>query len=275
MSWERSSYTTAGAALLSESISGGALTITRAVSGTGIVDTDLPEETTVSGDIHELTILAIDTVADNGQTARKVSIQITGADSTYIMHQIGVYGRLDGGSETLLFLMQDERGIEVPAAGTNSEFEIEVSVLLAISDKAQIDITLTPQMQAIMRMVQKYIREHCVQLNSYSLTLAADGWTMGDTPGYPYQYTAQLADAKETDMPTAQPEISSLTVAEDAGLASVCETADGSITFWAENVPETDIQMQVTLLGQAKAGTVSDTTSMLGRAILGSLVLNT
>ena len=35
MSWEKSSYTTAGAALLSESLSGGALTITRAVSGTG------------------------------------------------------------------------------------------------------------------------------------------------------------------------------------------------------------------------------------------------
>lgn len=41
MSWEKSSYTTAGAALLSESLSGGALTITRAVSGTGIVETDL------------------------------------------------------------------------------------------------------------------------------------------------------------------------------------------------------------------------------------------
>lgn len=275
MSWETSSYTTAGAALLSESISGGALTITRAVSGTGIVDTDLSGETAVSGDTHELTILAIDTVKDGEQTARKISIQITGSDSTYIMHQIGVYGRLNDDAEVLLFIMQDERGIEVPSSGANAEFEIEISVLLAVSDKANIGITLTPQMQAIMRMVQKYIREHCVQLNSYSLTLAADGWTMGDTPGYPYQYTAQLADAKETDMPTAQPEISSLTVAEDAGLASVCETADGSITFWAESNPEVDIQMQVTLLGQAKAGTVSDTTSMLGQAILGSLVLNT
>ena len=50
MSWEKSSYTTAGAALLSESLSGGALTITRAVSGTGIVETDLSAETTVSGE---------------------------------------------------------------------------------------------------------------------------------------------------------------------------------------------------------------------------------
>ena len=52
MSWEKSSYTTAGAALLSESLSGGALTITRAASGTGSVDTDLSAETAVSGDTH-------------------------------------------------------------------------------------------------------------------------------------------------------------------------------------------------------------------------------
>ena len=48
MSWEKYAYTSAGAAMLSESISGGALTITRAVSGTGTIDTDLSEETAVS-----------------------------------------------------------------------------------------------------------------------------------------------------------------------------------------------------------------------------------
>ena len=51
MSWEKSNYTAAGAALLSESLSGGALVITRAVSGTGTADADLSEETGVSGEI--------------------------------------------------------------------------------------------------------------------------------------------------------------------------------------------------------------------------------
>ena len=45
MSWEKSSYTAAGAAMLSESLSGGALVITRAVSGTGTADADLSGET--------------------------------------------------------------------------------------------------------------------------------------------------------------------------------------------------------------------------------------
>lgn len=57
-----------------ESISGGALTITRAVSGTGTIDTDLSEETAVSGDTYELKLLGIDTVEYKGEKARKVSI---------------------------------------------------------------------------------------------------------------------------------------------------------------------------------------------------------
>ena len=54
MSWEKSSYTAAGAALLSESLSGGARVITRAVSGTGTADADLSGETGVSGETHDL-----------------------------------------------------------------------------------------------------------------------------------------------------------------------------------------------------------------------------
>ena len=109
MSWEKSNYTAAGAALLSESLSGGALVITRAVSGTGTADADLSEETGVSGETHDLKLLDIETVESNGETARRVKIQITGADETYIMHQVGVYGRLNDDAETLLFIMQDAR----------------------------------------------------------------------------------------------------------------------------------------------------------------------
>lgn len=71
MSWEKYAYTSAGAAMLSESISGGALTITRAVSGTGTVDTDLSEETAVSGDTYELKLLGIDTVEYKGEKPAK------------------------------------------------------------------------------------------------------------------------------------------------------------------------------------------------------------
>lgn len=160
MSWEKSSYTAAGAALLSESLSGGALVITRAVSGTGTADADLSGETGVSGETHDLKLLDIETVESGGETARRVKIQITGADETYIMHQVGVYGRLNDDAETLLFVMQDARGVEVPSTKVNGDFEIELSALLAVSNKANISITVDPQMQALAKMVKAEVEKH-------------------------------------------------------------------------------------------------------------------
>ena len=59
-----------------------------------------------------------------------------------------------------------------------------------------------------------------------------------------------------------------------AGLAGVCETGAGTVTFWAENVPEGDIQMQVSLLGQiADSSTETDDTSTLGNTTLGDMTL--
>lgn len=160
MSWERNSYTTVGAAMLSESISGGSLTITRAVSGTGTADTDLSEETAVTGDLHDLVLLGINTTENNGQPARKVDIGITGATESYIMHQIGVYGCLNDDEEALLFLMQDDRGIEIPASSSNASFGIELSVLLSVSNKANISLTVDPQVQALMKLVKAEIEKH-------------------------------------------------------------------------------------------------------------------
>ena len=166
MSWEKYSYTKAGAALLSESLSGGALTITRAVSGTGTVGTDLTEEVAVSGDAHELKILSIETVKDNGKAARKVNIWTNGAEEAYVMHQIGVYGTLNGGpDETLLFLMQDERGVQIPAAGTQLDYEFQIAVLLAVSNAADISIQLDPQMKAFAQMAREIAQAEVAQHN--------------------------------------------------------------------------------------------------------------
>lgn len=307
MSWEKSSYTTAGAALLSESLSGGALTITRAVSGTGIVETDLSAETTVSGETHELTILAIDTVKDGEETARKVSIQITGAESTYIMHQIGVYGRLNDDAEVLLFIMQDERGIEVPASSVNADFEIEIAALIAISNKAKIEIALSPQMQALMKLVKAEIEKHNAAADahaatitaavsaavknlsesgeilneeqvkalikeqvdggtgggyygSYKLTLAADGWkparseddyeNAGGMDYYQCIYDAELSDSTSELVPVGVVSPGSFYTTTKADVLNGCETHDGFIRFFAQRIPEADIQATVTLFGK-------------------------
>ena len=133
MSWENAAYTRAGAALLSESVSGGALIITLALAATEASGADLAEAVTLSGETHEVDILGIDTVENDGKPARRVSIQITAGQTAYICHQVGVYGKLDTGpDETLLMVVQDDRGVEIPAASTSSEFKIALAVLLAV-----------------------------------------------------------------------------------------------------------------------------------------------
>ena len=306
MSWEKSSYTKAGAALLSESLSGGALTITRAASGTGSVDTDLSAETAVSGDTHELSLLGIETVTDDGKTARKVSIQATGAADTYVMHQIGVFGVLNDGTETLLFLMQDERGIEVPAASTNSEFSFEIAVLLAVSAEANMSIAVDPQVQALMKLVKAEIEKHNANADahaatitaavsaavknlsesgeilneeqvkalikeqvdggtggyygSYELTLAADGWKPARNEGdyenaggmdyYQCIYDAELSDSTSELVPVGVVSPGSFYTTTKAGVLNGCETHDGFIRFFAQRIPEADIQATVTLFGK-------------------------
>ena len=307
MSWEKSNYTAAGAALLSESLSGGALVITRAVSGTGTADADLSEETGVSGETHDLKLLDIETVESNGETARRVKIQITGADETYIMHQVGVYGRLNDDAETLLFIMQDERGVEVPSTKVNGDFEIELSALLAVSNKANISITVDPQVQALAKMVRAEVEKHNKDASahteaitaavgnameslkesgdvvseeqvkalikeqvdggtgggyygSYELTLAADGWkparseddyeNAGGMDYYQCIYDAELSDSTSELVPVGVVSPGSFYTTTKAGVLNGCETHDGFIRFFAQRIPEADIQATVTLFGK-------------------------
>ena len=308
MSWEKSNYTATGAALLSESLSGGALTITRAVSGTGSADTDLSEETTVSGDLHELMLLGIETIEDDdGHPARKVSVHTESGDDAYLMHQVGVFGRLNDGEEVLLFLMQDERGVEIPASGTNANFAFDVDILLAVSNKANISLTVAPQMQALMKLVKAEIEKHNAAADahaatitaavsaavknlsesgeilneeqvkalikeqvdggtgggyygSYKLTLAADGWkparseddyeNAGGMDYYQCIYDAELSDSTSELVPVGVVSPGSFYTTTKAGVLNGCETHDGFIRFFAQRIPEADIQATVTLFGK-------------------------
>jgi hypothetical protein len=307
VSWEKSNYTATGAALLSESLSGGALTITRAVSGTGSADTDLSEETTVSGDLHELMLLGIETIEDDdGHPARKVSVHTESGDDAYLMHQVGVFGRLNDGEEVLLFLMQDERGVEIPASGTNANFAFDVDILLAVSNKANISLTVAPQVQALMKLVEAEIKKHNADVDahaatitaavsaavknlsesgeilneeqvkalikeqvdggtggyygSYELTLAADGWkparseddyeNAGGMDYYQCIYDAELSDSTSELVPVGVVSPGSFYTTTKAGVLNGCETHDGFIRFFAQRIPEADIQATVTLFGK-------------------------
>lgn len=112
-------------------------------------------------------------------------------------------------------------------------------------------------------------------LGLWTITLAPEGWKdCTDLPHYPHKYTAALRAAREVTVPSAVPALDSLSTAIAAGIATVCETKDGTITFWVEDVPEGEIQMQVMLVGPTTEQQASNT-ALLGRGVLGRMILGT
>ena len=67
--------------------------------------------------------------------------------------------------------MQDERGVEIPASGTNANFAFDVDILLAVSNKANISLTLAPQVQALMKLVKAEIEKHNANADAHAATI--------------------------------------------------------------------------------------------------------
>ena len=169
MSWETLAYTDAGIELLMDAVSGKQLTITQAVGGSGLANAAvLHAQTDVTGERHALELLGIKSVEENGSAARRVKIRITGAEDTYTLHQIALFGRQTGAAEdTLLLLVQDDRGVEIPAASTDQEFEFVFTVVIAISRDAEISLNLSAEMQSLQLFVEERIQEHDLSPESH------------------------------------------------------------------------------------------------------------
>ena len=104
-----------------------------------------------------LKILGIEDATDSSgnDAGKRIKIQITNGDveTGYILHQVGIYAKLADGEETLLIIMQDDRGVEIPSHTENSDFEIELYGIMAISNVANIEVTVDPNAVASVKMV--------------------------------------------------------------------------------------------------------------------------
>ena len=166
MSWNNSLYTNVGTKMMSEVLSGATMTITKAVGGSG---TTAAESLAALTDVKEqkqlLTILGIEDATDSSgnDAGKRIKIQITNesVETGYILHQVGIYAKLpdDNDAETLLIIMQDDRGVEIPSHTENSDFEIELYGIMAISNVANISVTVDPNAVASVAMVNKQIAQ--------------------------------------------------------------------------------------------------------------------
>ena len=162
MSWNNSLYTNVGTNMMSEVLSGATMTITKAVGGAGTTAAEsLAALTDVKDQKQTLKILGIEDATDStgNDAGKRIKIQITNEDveTGYILHQVGIYAKLADGNETLLIIMQDDRGVEIPSHAENSDFEIELYGIMAISNLANISVTVDPNAVASVKMVNQQI----------------------------------------------------------------------------------------------------------------------
>lgn len=164
MSWNNSLYTNVGTKMMSEVLSGATMTITKAVGGSGTTAAEsLAALTDVKEQKQTLKILGIEDATDSSDddVGKRIKIQITNGDleTGYILHQVGIYAKLANGEETLLIIMQDDRGVEIPSHTENSDFSIELYGIMAISNLANISVTVDPNAVASVKMVNQQIAQ--------------------------------------------------------------------------------------------------------------------
>ena len=244
MSWNQSAYTVVGAEMLTETLSGRKLTITQAFGGTEAADEgSLGNATDVQGDKITLGLMGIeDAEAEDSEgnlvPAKKVGIMITneGRSETCYLHQVAVFGRLDGESEDrMIYILQDERGIEVPPEADNPDFEVDLYAVIFISNKAQITVNVTAGTRVTPGQVQQMIEAHNDSPTAHSgiiqramsqavqqavaqvsgmvgsaivkeITIPAEGWALDETGSDEpymgmdeYRYYVDVTDEEVTD----------------------------------------------------------------------------
>lgn len=170
MSWNSSVYTNSGANMMAELLGGRTLTISKATGGAGAASTadEQKAQTAVLEEKQTFKILALEDATDSSGEVigKRIKIQITNETLTegYVLHQVGIFAKLDDATdETLMIVMQDDRGIEIPSHADNADFEIELFAIMTVSNVANLKVEIDPNALATIE-----------QLNTVKTTLEAE-----------------------------------------------------------------------------------------------------
>lgn len=112
------------------------------------------------------------------------------------------------------------------------------------------------------RDIQK-ISANMVCMSIINIVIPATGWTTqdtGDTGTGDYQYVLDVSVPKATaaDYPSVTIDKLCLNTAKQAGLCPTMESQDGSLKFWAKQIPTKDINAVVALFTQSASGNDGD-----------------
>lgn len=265
MAWNESVITAAGVRMLNETLAGRSLLITSAYGGTGTADEQsLKSLADLTDRTQTLSLVGL-TDVENGKMVT-IRISNSGVDEGYWLRQIGVFAHLGGDEEdALLFVMQDKRGIYIPAASKTPEFILEIYGIIAISNEANIAITLESHSSVsayqVGEMIKDAVSKHNTDEESHGImeaiaevkaytdqksnsaiiravTIPASGWQNATENGkYSYYIDISIPEVKEAYYPIGTLYDDSLEIAESAGLSPKVEAVTGALRFWAESIP--------------------------------------
>lgn len=129
--------TDAGAALIAQWATGSALTITGAAAGDGR-STNLAVMTNLT---HRMQTAAITRYkVENNAVTMKLSIGA--AESAYTMTQMGIFGKIGNGTETLIAVYQDDIGVEIPSQSLSADFSFTLYAVISASGSGTLNVTI-------------------------------------------------------------------------------------------------------------------------------------
>lgn len=165
--WKDAAVTNDGVEMLNEWMAGRKITIVSAYGGTGTVDPELLREQTGLMDVRQtLNILG----EENGPDGKTVQLQVqnTGLMAEYELNQVGVYAALDidrdpDAEPRLLFIMQDEKGVTIPAA-MDASFLLELYCAIGITNNGRFDVSVSSAgivtASYMKEVLERTIKEH-------------------------------------------------------------------------------------------------------------------
>lgn len=146
--------TNVGVALLSKWAAGGTLTITRAQGASGqAAEAELANQSTLTNPMQALSIAGYKTDG----TGVTYKIQILSNTTEYTLRQIGVFGRLGNGAETLLAIYQDPTGLTVPSSAEANDFVLNFSATVQMGNTGSLDVTVDTNALVTQSAMEAYV----------------------------------------------------------------------------------------------------------------------
>ena len=150
--WKDAAVTNEGVEMLNEWMAGRKICIVTAFGGTGTVDKELLTEQTGLVDARQELYLLGEEDSTDGKTVQ-VQVQNATVMEEYELNQVGVYAALDVKKDEdapeeirakmkLLFIMQDEKGVTIPAA-MDASFLLELYCMIGITNNGRFEVSVS------------------------------------------------------------------------------------------------------------------------------------